>query len=154
VNERIQRLIDLGRLAHEDAPDEEVAGLWANALQDYQDARLSGASPRSRLKNAYDAGRIAALAITRCHDLRVHAPNHHEITIVAAHHLLGGEGGQSLASFQSVRDLRAELQYGWQRQITMAEVERITALVRAILEHGARHIRAQRPHLKNRIKLP
>jgi hypothetical protein len=76
VSDRIQALIDAGRLVREPAPDEEIAGLWANAIEAFADARFTGLSANGRMVRAYDAGRIAATAVVRAHDLRVRATNH------------------------------------------------------------------------------
>lgn len=79
-----QNLVDAGRLAREPAPDDEIAGLWTNAVQAYHDALVESVSTNGRLVRAYDAGRIAATAMVRAHDLRVRAANHHELTLAVA----------------------------------------------------------------------
>lgn len=154
MNERLERLVELGRLVREDAPDEEVVGLWANALLAYRDACLTSLSLRGRLTQAYDSGRIAALAIVRCHDFRVRATNHQEITMAAATHLSDAELAKVVQEFAGVRTVRVEVEYGWQDVATVERVEQATGLAGEILERGALLIRNARPHLKQRIEVP
>ena len=42
MSDRIQNLIEMGKLAREPAGDDEVAGLWANAVQAFSDACIRG----------------------------------------------------------------------------------------------------------------
>jgi hypothetical protein len=91
MTDRIQNLVDAGRLAREAASDEEIAGLWANAVQAFRDAAVEGVSANGKLVRAYDAGRIAATAVVRVRDLRVRAANHHELTLAVAALVSGAE---------------------------------------------------------------
>lgn len=155
MSDRIQGLIDAGRLSREPAPDEEVAGLWANALQAYTDATtFPHLSANGRLVRAYDAGRIAASALVRANDLRVRAANHHEMTIgVAA--LLGSEELRvALRKFEAFRSLRSNIEYGWQAQASDDDVNRAVDVVRSILERGARELHPLRPTIASRITSP
>jgi hypothetical protein len=145
VNARIGNLISLGRLVEEEACDEEVSGLWSHAGEAYEDGALTNRSPNRRLTSAYDAGRIAALAVVRAANLRVRAQNHHEVTLAAAG-LLAGEPLQTLfQEFQGLRLERIQIEYGWNTRATVADVDRVLPKVLAILEHGSRWIRSQRP---------
>jgi hypothetical protein len=152
--DRIENLIAAGRLQHSAAPDEEVIGLWGNALKAFGDATLASQSLRGRLTDAYDAGRLAAHAIVRCHGLRVRAANHHEMTIATAALLTGSPLSQALNRLQGTRTMRVEIEYGWGNVVNPHEVDSATSIVREILQEGARHIRAQRETVKRRIKLP
>ena len=77
VSDRVQGLIDAGRLAREPAPDDEITGLWTNALRAHADAGITAMSPNGRLVRAYDAGRIAATAVVRARDPRPEPPRSH-----------------------------------------------------------------------------
>lgn len=154
MTDRIESLIEMGRLARDPAPDAEIIGLWANALQAHRDAGISSVSPNGRLVRAYDAGRIAATALVRARDLRVRAANHHEVTIAVAALLTGEDLATALQEFEGIRGLRRDIEYGWQSGATPEDVSRALEIVRRILEHGARDLRTQRPDLKRRIKLP
>lgn len=154
MTERIDNLIDAGRLERFAATNDEIAGLWANALQAFGDASLASQSLRGRLTDAYDAGRLAAHAIVRCHGLRVRASNHHELTIATAALLSNSPLSDVLNRLQATRTLRVEIEYGWRDAVTRREVEKATVLVRQILEEGAQHLRAEREAIKRRIKLP
>ena len=152
MTDRIQNLVDAGRLTREPAPDPEVAGLWANALVAFGDASITGMSAAGRLVRAYDAGRIAATALVRSRDLRVRAANHHEITLGAAALIAQGELRSALRDFEGVRVLRSDAEYGWQAAVTDADAERVLDMVGRILLHGAEDLRAHRPTLADQIK--
>ena len=151
MTDRIQNLVDAGRLARVPAPDDEVAGLWANALQAYADARVAALSANGRLVRAYDAGRIAASAVVRSRGLRVRATNHHEVTIAVAA-LVGGELlATALREFEALRTLRSGIEYGWGAGASGQDVERAVGVVGRILEHGARDLQQNRPEIASRI---
>ena len=107
MSTRIDNLLDMGRLVREPAPDEEER------------------SPNRRLTSAYDAGRIAALAVVRAADLRVRASNHHEVTLTAAGFVANGELEALLQEFQALRLERIQIEYGWETRTSAAEVERV-----------------------------
>jgi hypothetical protein len=154
MTDRVQSLIDAGRLARESAKDAEVAGLWANAQQAFSDAHATGLSAAGRLLRAYDAGRVAALAIVRAHDLRVRAMNHHETAIAVAGVLGGDELDEALGDLDRYRQLRHHLEYGWDRQASEADVSRVHSIVHHILQEGARRLVERRPTLAGRIAPP
>jgi hypothetical protein len=145
VNERIANLKSLDRLVDEAAPDEEIIGLWQSAVEALEDASLTNRRPNRRLTSAYDAGRVAALAVVRAANLRVRARNHHEVTLAVAG-FLGGSALESLLhEFQALRMDRIEIEYGWTRSVSIEEVDRATSRVRAIIEAAASSIRDSRP---------
>lgn len=154
MTDRIQNLLDLGKLVREPAPDDEVAGLWANALQAYQDAHVPAISASGRLVRAYDSARIAAMAMVRSRDLRPRASNHHEVTSSAAQMLAGGELRAALGALDVLRPLRVEAEYGWQVQTSAAEAERAVNVARQVLQNGAHNLVAHRPALETRIQPP
>lgn len=145
MNARIANLISMGRLVEEPAPDDEISGLWENAVEAYQDAALSNRSPNRRLTSAYDAGRIAALAVVRAANLRVRAQNHHEVTLAAAGLLAGDPLEGLLQEFQALRLGRIQIEYGWRVRASAADVDRVLPKVLALLEAGERSIRSGRP---------
>jgi hypothetical protein len=55
MTDRIQNLVDAGRLSREPTADDEVAGLWTNAVQAFHDAQVDSISANGRLLRAYDA---------------------------------------------------------------------------------------------------
>ena len=129
-------------------------GLWANALEAYEDARLANRAPARRLLSAYDAARLAALAIVRAANLRVRAQNHHEVTFTAAGFLVGEELAGLAQEFQNLRLERIEMEYAGKRRASPGDVERALSWVRLLLVHAARWIGEQRPALERRISLP
>lgn len=152
MNDRIQNLIDAGRLAREPAPDDEIAGLWMNAVQAYRDALVEGVSTNGRLVRAYDAGRIAATALVRVHELRVRAANHHELTLPVAALLSGPDLARAFNELDGMRRLRADLEYGWQAGASEKDVGRALDVVGRILSHGAAELATQRPSVRQRIQ--
>jgi hypothetical protein len=154
MTDRVQSLIDAGRLARESVEDAEVAGLWANAREAFGDAHAAGLSAAGRLLRAYDAGRMAALAIVRAHDLRVRAMNHHETAIAVAGVLGGDELDVTLGDLDRYRQLRHHLEYGWDRRASEADVSKVLLIVRRILQEGARRLVERRPGLAGRIAPP
>lgn len=154
MNERIRNLLDLGRLVHDAAPDEEVVGLWAHALEAYDDACLTNRAPVRRLLSAYDAGRLAALGVVRAANLRVRAQNHHEVTFAAAGFLAGEELEGLVQEFQALRLERVQIEYGWKGRASSGDVEKALSSVRRLLIHASRSILEQRPALKREIAPP
>lgn len=154
MSTRIDTLLDMGRLVREPAPDEEVSGLWAHAVEAYEDACLEKRSPNRRLTSPYDAGRVAALAVVRATDLRVRASNHHEVTVTAAGFLAGGELEALLQEFQALRLERIQIEYGWKTRTSAAEVERALPRIRDILVHASRAIARRRPSVRDDISPP
>jgi hypothetical protein len=149
--DRIQNLIDAGRLSREPAPDDEIAGLWANAVQAFHDASVDSVSANGRLLRAYDAGRIAAAAIVRSRDLRVRAANHHELTLAVAALVSGADLAKALNEMDGVRRLRASLEYGWQAGASDADVQRALDVVHRILRGGSTELAISRPSLSARL---
>jgi hypothetical protein len=154
VTDRIQVFIEAGRLARLSAPDEEVVGLWAAALEAFADGMIESISGRSRLGLLYDAGRIAADALVRAHDLRVRATNHHEVAIRTASLLSNEELAGAFGRLDGIRTVRAEAKYGWQAADVTEHLGRTAPLVRQILELTARELAKARPHLGARLAPP
>lgn len=151
MSDRIQNLLDAGRLAREPAPDDEIAGLWANAVQAYRDALVEGVSTNGRLVRAYDAGRIAATAVVRARDLRVRAANHHELTLALAALLSGEALARAFTELDGMRRLRVDLEYGWQAGASEKDVGRALDVAERILAHGAEEVATQRASVRQRL---
>lgn len=118
------------------------------------DAEHEVVSVDGRLGRAYDAGRIAATAVVRCHGLRVRAQNHHEMVLKTAG-LLGGAGlAQALDEFDRVRHMRAEAEYGWEDLQFDERVGRALKLARRVLILCAAELRACRPSIAQHIQPP
>ncbi|WP_420129270.1 hypothetical protein [Longimicrobium sp.] len=110
MTDRIQNLVDAGRLSRDAAADDEIVGLWTNALQAADDAQVESVSANGRLLRAYDAGRIAAAAVVRSRDLRVRAANHHKLTLAVAALVSGPELALAFSEMDGMRRLRADLE--------------------------------------------
>jgi hypothetical protein len=154
MTDRIQNLVDSGRIVRQAGSDTEVAGLWSNALEAFADASVAGISAKGRLVMAYDAGRLAAAALVRSRDLRVRAANHHEVTLAAAGFVSESSLATLLRELDDVRTLRSDAQYGWESNVSAADAENALKIVRRILIEGARNLLEHRPALENRIQPP
>ncbi|HYH78141.1 MAG TPA: hypothetical protein VEX86_00030 [Longimicrobium sp.] len=155
MTDRIQSWVDAGWLSHVPAADEEVTGLWNKSVAALADARPEVMSADARLIRAYDAGRIAATAVVRCHGLRVRAQNHHEMILKSAALLGSPELAQALNEFDRVRHMRTEVEYGWQEvQVDDDRLVRALRLVQRILEMVAAELKACRPHVAAHVQPP
>ena len=154
MTDRIRSFIESRWLDEDPAPDEEVAGLWQKALDAFADAHLEAASEEARVIRAYDAGRLAATALVRAHNLRVRAQNHHEIVIRSAGLLGGEELGRALNAFERLKGMRAKAEYGWENAPYIMPLSRAIELVRRILDLTAPELRAERPGIAKRISPP
>ena len=154
MSDRIQNLIDAGRLVREPAPDDEIAGLWANAVQAYSDTLVESVSANGRLVRAYDAGRIAATAVVRARDLRVRATNHHELTLAVAALASGADLARAFGELDGMRRLRVDLEYGWQAGASEKDVDRALDVVGRILSQGAAELGEHRPSVRQRLQSP
>jgi len=153
VTDRIQVFLDAGRLARSPAADDEVLGMWAAAVEAFEDGSSESISDRSRVGLVYDAGRIAADALVRSHDLRVRATNHHEIAIRTASLLADEELARAFGRLDGLRTIRAEAKYGWGMSDVTEHLAMATPLVKRILELTARQLGSARPHLGGRFAL-
>jgi hypothetical protein len=151
MTDRIQNLVDSGRLSREPASDDEIAGLWANAVQAFGDSQVESVSANGRLLRAYDAGRIAAAAVVRSRNLRVRAANHHELTLAVAALVSGSELALAFNEMDGMRRLRTDLEYGWRAGAADVDVHRALNVVRRILHGGSVELVASRPSLSGRL---
>lgn len=154
MSDRIDNLLRMDRLVHEAAPDDEVAGLWAGAVEAYDDACLVVRSPNRRLTAAYDAGRLAALALVRAAGLRVRARNHHEVTLTAAGFLGGDDLEDRIQEFQALRLERIQIEYGWNVHVSPAQIDEVLPGIREILILAGHAIRERRPSIRAGIDPP
>ena len=154
MNERIESLRTMGRIVDEPAADQEVAGVWLNAVEAYEDACLTNRAPNRRLTAAYDGGRLAALAVVRATNLRVRAQNHHEVTLAVAGLLVGDALEILLQKFQERRMDRIQIEYGWAKRATADEVADAAREVRSILQLAGSWIQGQRAAISADILIP
>ncbi|HSU14217.1 hypothetical protein [Longimicrobium sp.] len=153
MTDRIEALLSAGMLARESAPDEEVAGIWANALKGYHDARAAGLSAEGRVIRAYDAARLAAYALVRSRNVKARAQNHHEVTLTAAGIIGGEDFERALRDVNQLRKLRNTLEYGWEAA-SERDAERAVPIVARLLGLAAENLRAELPSIAARISTP
>src|SRR5687767_11050597 len=88
-NTTVRRHLEGGTLEERGAADDVVAAFWGKAIVAYNDARVASSSLDNRLLRAYDAGRIAALAIVRAAGYRTKGgEGHHYVTFDVARSLV------------------------------------------------------------------
>jgi hypothetical protein len=154
VTDRIRSFIEARWLDEHSAPDDEVAGLWLRALGAFADAHVQATTEEARVIRAYDAGRFAATAVVRAHNLRIRAQNHHEVVIRSAGVLGGAELQRSLNAFERLKGMRAKAEYGWENSPYALPLSHGLELVRRILDLTALELRTERPGIAERITLP
>jgi hypothetical protein len=110
--ERVQRLVEMGRVrAHASTPDEVVI-LWRKALESASDAALAGMSLDGALRAAYDGGHLAVLALLACHGLRPSGGQGHHEAAFACAAALGYPGLEELVpDSMEIRALRKGSMY-------------------------------------------
>lgn len=110
--ERVQSLLDMGRLREQPAQREQVAAVWQKAVESARDAALAGMSIDGSLRAAYDAGHMAALALLAAHGLRPGGGQGHHEAAFAGAAALGHEGLADLVpDSMEVRGLRKGSMY-------------------------------------------
>jgi hypothetical protein len=149
VNTTIQHHLDGRRLEAWPADDDEVLGFWKRALIARADAGNASSSPENRLLRAYDAARIAALAIIRAAGYRTRgAESHHFITFDVARSVVRDAGlRNALATMNSLRKVRHEIEYEAEGELDESTVAQAVAVAEQVISEGAQHLRAQRPNL-------
>ncbi|MBV9110423.1 MAG: hypothetical protein JO306_13505 [Gemmatimonadetes bacterium] len=153
MTDPLEKLVSGGMLVSEVATDEEIAGVWTNALGAYGDARTHGLSDAGRVVRAYDAGRLAAYALVRARDLKARAQNHHEVTLTAAVAIGGAQFERAMRELSQTRRVRNTLEYGWE-QASARDAEQACAAAGQLLSLAASVLRAQRPAIASRITAP
>lgn len=110
--DRIDRLIDQGRIRRREASASEIVALWRKVTESAHDASLADVSLDGSLRAAYNAGHLACLALLAACNLRpTSGRGHHEIAFTAAS-LLGGPALSDLVpDSEEVRGLRAASMY-------------------------------------------
>lgn len=140
--DRIQRLIDLGRLREQPAERAQVAAVWQKAVESAGDAALEGLSVDGALRAAYDAGHLAALALLAAHGLRPGGGQGHHEAAFAGAAALGYDGLDDLVpDSMEVRGLRKGSMYDpviagpEERDLALAWMRRtLPAIHRALLQ--------------------
>ena len=140
MNDRLRNLLSVGRLQELPAPDEEIRGLWKNALAMLADAELEQRATPLRLASAYDAGRMVAHTIVRANGYIVKAANHHELTLSVAGILAGNEIDTLIARLQVVRLRRSEVEYGWRQSISEGDMLDALECARAMAREAEEYL--------------
>jgi hypothetical protein len=113
VNSTIQHHLEGRRLEAWPADDAEVAGFWNKALIARTDAMNASSSTDNRLLRAYDAARLAALAVVRAAGFRTRgSDSHHFVTFDVARSLVAdAELRRALDAMNALRKVRHEVEY-------------------------------------------
>jgi hypothetical protein len=155
VNTTVQNHLASRRLEERPAQDDEVLGFWRKALQAYGDARNASSSLESRFLRAYDAGRIAALAIVRAAGYRTRgAESHHYVTLDVARSLVSDpELAAALNELNVIRNLRHAVEYEYEDDLDANAVASAVRAAEKVISLGAKHLWVTRPTLGKRIKM-
>src|SRR5215213_8860990 len=144
MNEQIRKLLDAGLIAKEPATGDEIADLWAGAVEAYSDA-VENRYPNRRLLAAYDSARLIALVLLRSADLRVRAQNHHEMTFTVAGFLAEDDLVDLLSLFEPLRLERSKIEYGRRVRAPKIDIEKLLPRLREFLERGRALLLRLRP---------
>jgi hypothetical protein len=153
-NTTVRRHLEGGALEERGAGDDAVAAFWRKAIVAYNDAGLASSSLDNRLLRAYDAGRIAALAIVRAAGYRTRGGDgHHYVTFDVARSLAeDADLRDALDAMNGIRTLRHDVEYEPEDDIDTDTVATAVAVAARIINGGAQHLRGVRPAVKARIK--
>jgi hypothetical protein len=155
VNATIQRHLEARRLEERAADNVEVLGFWGKALEAYTDARNSSSSLDNRFLRAYDAGRIAAVALVRAAGYRVRGgEGHHYVTFDVARTLAEDpELRRALEEMNGLRTLRHDVEYEYEDDVGAEAVGTALRVAERVINLGAKHLRVARPALEKRIRM-
>lgn len=154
MNSTIQYHLEAKRLEQRAATEAEVLAFWDKALTASRDASNRTSSLESRLLRAYDAGRLAALAIVRSAGYRTRGgDSHHYVTFhVAGSVVSDPELRRALGDMDGLRQARHALEYEAYSDVDEETVARAARVLEQVLRFGATHLREQRPALGQQIR--
>jgi hypothetical protein len=137
------------------ANDNDVVAYWSKAIRAFEDARHVGTSPESRLLRAYDAGRLAALAMIRAAGYRPRgAERHHYVTFDVARSIASTrELADALLGIDELRSVRHAVEYEPEDDVDVETVTHAIEAARRVINLGAKHLRAARPDAAKRIDM-
>lgn len=148
----IARLLEGRFLETVEIDDQEVAGLWARALESYRDSEAPRLSRTGAFKQLYDAGRQAVTALVAAHGFRARGTaGHHQSTFAAGAALAPEELARLIRRLELSRGVRHELEYSAFGEASVEEVEELRELVRSTINETASQLRALRPAVRQRI---
>jgi hypothetical protein len=155
VNATIQNHLASRSLEERVANDNEVVAYWSKAIRAFEDARHVGTSPESRLLRAYDAGRLAALALIRAAGYRPRgSERHHYVTFDVARSIASTrELADALLGIDELRSVRHAVEYEPEDDVDAGTVSRAIEAARRVINLGAKHLRAARPDAAKRIHM-
>jgi hypothetical protein len=155
MNTTIRNHLTSRSLEERPASDNDVVTYWSKALRAFEDARHVGTSLEGRLLRAYDAGRLAALALIRAAGYRPRgSERHHCVTFDAARSVVSTrELADALLGINELRSVRHALEYEPEDDVDAETLTRATETARQVLNLGAKHLRSARPEAAKRIHL-
>jgi hypothetical protein len=155
MNATIQNHLGSRSLEERPASDNDVVTYWIKAIRAFDDARQVGTSQEGRLLRAYDAGRLAALALIRAAGYRPRgAERHHYVTFDAARSIASTrELADALLGIDELRSVRHALEYEPEDEVDAETVTRAIDTARQVINLGAKHLRAARPNAARRIHM-
>lgn len=125
MNHTIDNHLAGRRIELRPAKDSEVLGFWAKATTAYGDAMNASSSLENRLLRAYDAARIAALALVRDAGYRTRgSESHHYVTFDIARSLVtDSELRSALADMDGLREVRHAVEFEAEDDVDEATVK-------------------------------
>lgn len=144
------------RLEARPADDAEVIGFWRKAATALEDDRNASSSLDNRFLRAYDAGRIAALAIVRSAGYRTRGgESHHYVTFDVARSLVADAAlRKALDEMNGIRTLRHAVEYESGDEMDEGTVATAVRVAERVAALGAAHLEAERPGLRGGLGRP
>jgi hypothetical protein len=130
-----------------------VLGFWKKALVARADAANMTSSLENRLLRAYDAARLAAMAIVRAAGYRTRGSDgHHYVTFEVARSLVtDSDLRRALDTMNSLRKVRHEVEYESEGDVSEKTLASALKGAEQVITLGGVHLQAERPNLSKQI---
>jgi uncharacterized protein (UPF0332 family) len=123
----------------------EIADLLAVAERDISDAQVEGVSLDARFNSAYNAVRIVATAILRCHGYRTKGQGQHKTAFDALGCLSGPWDAERINYFDACRRQRNAAEYDRAGVASESQVKELLRRAKAFRKDVLDHLRRSFP---------
>lgn len=146
-------LVESGKLAASEFSDEQVVGLWAKAVEAYEDSHARPRSWNGQFRDLYESGRLAATAILAATGYRPKGADHHRSALVGAAEFSPEAVNEAFYAVEGARGNRHDTNYGSEDVVDESDVKELREAIEVVLTDGAKHLRTMRPDAKGRIRM-
>jgi hypothetical protein len=153
MNPRLEILLESRDLLEHDATEDEIAALWAKAVQALENSRR-GLDPLIEFVVAYHAALQAGTSLLAARGYRPGGRDHHHNTFAGVGALAGGELSRVARVLDKLRLDRHEAVYGFQRELAEGDLEALREAVAVLMEEAYRRIPEAHPPLAGKLVAP